>query len=129
MPGHRRFNDTSPRKLHINVDRSSAQLSPGSSLRPLDQPDNGNQDDRAYGCGDDRSDQRANRNAKDAEQPTADFGADNANDDVANGAESAMHNSPGEPAGNSTDQKKDDQTRKRHLMPPDGAILDGPPVP
>src|SRR5271169_363830 len=86
-----------------------------TSLRPLDQPDNGNEDDRAYGCGDDRSDQPANRNAKDAEQPTADFGADNANDDVAKEAVSATHNQPGEPAGDCTDQKKDNETRERHL--------------
>jgi hypothetical protein len=40
-----------------------------------------------------------------------------------------VHNPPGEPAGNSTDQKKDDQTRERHLMPSDGASLDGLAVP
>jgi hypothetical protein len=34
-----------------------------------------------------------------------------------------MHNPPGEPAGDSTDQKKDDETRERHFMPPDGATF------
>ena len=51
-------------------------------------------------CGDDRPDQPANRNSK----PTADFGADNADDDVAKEAEAAnTHNQPGERAGDGTD--------------------------
>src|SRR6516162_5222373 len=87
----------------------------------LDQLENGNENDRAYSCGDDRPDQPGNRNAK----PTADFRADNADDDVAKEAEAAAtHNQTGERAGDRTDQKKDEETRERHLMPSDGATLD-----
>ena len=54
-------------------------------------------------CGDDRPDQPANRNSK----PTADFGADNADDDVAKEAEAAnTHNQPGERAGDGTRLKE-----------------------
>ena len=49
----------------------------------LDQLENGNENDRAYSCRDDRPEPPGNRNAK----PTADLRADNADDDVAPSAE------------------------------------------
>src|SRR5215471_16268701 len=51
----------------------------------LDQLENGNENDRAYSCGDDRPEPPGNRYAK----PTADFRADNADDDVSKEAEAA----------------------------------------
>ena len=66
-----------------------AIISVWPSSRALDQPENGDEDDRADDCGDDRSDQSANGYAKYAEQPAADQRTDNADDDVANQAKAA----------------------------------------
>ena len=57
-----------------------------SSLRALYQPEKGDENDRAYDCGNERSDQSASSNAKHAEQPAADHRADYADNDVADEA-------------------------------------------
>jgi len=86
---------------------SNADIPAGAVLDPSDQPEKGEEYDRADDRGDDRSDQAVNGDAKQAEYSATDQSADDANNDIADKAKAASaHNLSGNPPGNSADHQE-----------------------
>src|SRR5690606_2344444 len=82
----------------------------------LDEPDQRQQNDGANRCHDDVAQQAARRDAHQAKQVAAQYRTDNANNNVADGAEAAaLDDQAGEPANQCADGEKDDQADDVHV--------------
>jgi hypothetical protein len=84
----------------------------------FDEADDKEQDARTDKCGDDSPDQSACGDPEYPEEPTSDNCADDTYDDVTDEAETAaLHDHSGQPTGDGSDHKKDNDARDIHVSP------------